>query len=187
MPESALIELLQRTFDAVQDMRTDLTTALNNNQAQDSRLTKVETQLGVLLEAHTATRLEVVALKSGRLALGGTSVLGGAGLGQLLQALLGGLVLAALCVSCAGAPNTLTITSVSGQCNARVAFDVAGQPAHFDMTGHGSPAVDPDPAKLVGMVRLWVGPLYAECKGTETNPTPACNVGLGVAPEGAGF
>ena len=88
MPSEALAQLVQKTFDAVSGMSTNLQTLVTKQEenerhrtAQDTRLSKNEADI-------VALRIEIATIKAKSLMMGASTGIGGGGLVYLLSSLL---------------------------------------------------------------------------------------------------
>lgn len=192
MTEQALTDLVQKTFDAVSEVNSKLDTTLTRLDSLESRHVEqvrkqdkdhdaVTSKVEALARDHNALKNEVVAIKASRWMIGGGSLIGGGGLGALLQAMLGGILLAAV-VGCSG-PSTPPVVygGMSGRCAADLTLYVESQPLILTINGEGGH--QSGGATLVGSVGVEFSGWRLACEG-EPDKEPRCDLAPIVAGPG---
>lgn len=182
MSEQALTELVQKTFDAVQNANAKLDSMnvsllnlegrhVEQVKKQDRDDTAVNRRLDELARDHAALKLDVATLRASRLPIAGGAAVGGGALGALLKLLLGGLLIVAV-TGCSGASNySPRVQGMSGRCAADLALSWGSEPINVHIDAQGTYASGGD--ALDGVIRLEGAGLVVECVGKPGEP-PVC-------------
>lgn len=182
MTEQALTELVQRTFDGVSALNGKFDTLVaNHNNLEARHVAQVNkhnedhrdtaARVGELEKAVNNQALDIATMKAKMGLIGAGSAVGGGGLGWLMNALIGGIlvILVAGCSGPEGPP--VQYGGLTGRCAADLTLLVGGAPMTLTIDGEGGHKAGGSP--LIGHVGVDFMGWRVKCEGKEER-APAC-------------